>query len=232
MGFDVRIGATALLVENQKSLTKQVKELNMNRKGIVFIFAAPSGSGKTTLAREVVKDVGDIRISISHTTRPSRGNEVDGRDYYFVSSKEFSAMERAGKFLENARVHDNHYATSIEEVLPYLERGIDVILDIDVKGSDQTRGKIEVVSIFILPPDMEELQRRLENRDTDDAGVIEKRLVNARQEIREVFDFDYVVVNRTIEEALSDIKAIIMAERSRVTRNRNFLEAFIKKSVC
>jgi guanylate kinase len=165
-------------------------------------------------------------MAISHTTRPPRGKEKDGKDYYFVSKDEFTSMEKSEMFLETALVHGHYYGTSRDEVIPHLEGGGDVILDIDVQGASKIRKKMEAVGIFILPPDMGELRKRLEGRNTEGEVDIEKRIRNARKEIEEAPSFDYIVINSDLSEAVSDVVTIISAERMRVERRTDFLKRF------
>jgi guanylate kinase len=200
----------------------------MKRHGIVFIISAPSGAGKTTIARRVIREHPEMYTGVSHTTRPPRDGEIEGTDYYFVDDARFDELEREGYFLETATVHGNRYGTSRGEVLDVVESGRDVILDIDVQGADQIREKIEAVGIFILPPSLEELARRLLLRGTDDEEVIERRVENARKEIEHAPRFDYLVVNRELEEAIGDVLAIIRAEGVRASRNGTLLTSLLK----
>ena len=206
-----------------------IRTAGSSRAGISFILSAPSGTGKTTIAREVVKRMQGVRISISHTTRPPRGREKDGRDYHFVSQDEFLRMEHEGAFLETASVHDNHYGTHRDEVMPHLAAGTDVILDIDVQGAAIIRKEIDAVGIFILPPSMEELIRRLRLRDTEGDEVINKRINNAHRELRRAASYDYLVINRKLDRAVSDVISIITAERMKTARNRATIEEFINE---
>ena len=209
--------------------------------GTLFIISAPSGAGKTTLVREILRGLPDIGVSVSYTTRKPREGEIDGLDYHFVSEEEFAAMERNGDFLENAKVHGNCYGTSLNDLKRMLACGVDVILDIDTQGARQIRKKQgeeggqkfpEAVYIFILPPSMEALRLRLENRKTDTGEQVRLRLQNAAGEIMQYEAYDYVIVNDRLEEALARLKAVILAARSRVkrvnrawiARNFNFLE--------
>ena len=195
----------------------------MKHHGIIFILSAPSGAGKTTIARRVIREHPEMYTGVSHTTRPPRDGEVEGRDYYFVDAERFEELERAGNFLETATVHGNRYGTSRGEVLDVIDSGRDVILDIDVQGAEQIRRDIETVGIFILPPSLEELARRLSLRGTDGDDVIRRRIENARREIEQAHLFDYLVVNRDLDEAVGDVLAVIRAERSRASRNRIFI---------
>ncbi len=209
--------------------TMDKRTADRTRSGISFILSAPSGAGKTTIAREVAKRMEGVRISISHTTRPPRGREKDGRDYHFVTEEAFLLMEREGAFLETAFVHDNHYGTHRDEVIPHLSAGTDVILDIDVQGAAIIRKKIDAVGVFILPPSMEELIRRLRLRDTEGDDVINKRIKNAHREVSQAAVYDYLLINRKLDQAISDVVSIITAERLKTARNRATMKEFIGK---
>jgi guanylate kinase len=198
------------------------------RAGFSLILSAPSGAGKTTIARQVVKRIGGIRISVSHTTRSPRPNETDGRDYHFITPEQFSLMQNEGAFLEAANVHGNWYGTHKDEVIPFISAGSDVILDIDVQGAAIIRKKIDAVMVFILPPSMEELMKRLKVRNTDEKKVIERRMENARREVAEAPSYDYLVINRDLDRAVSDVVSIITAERMRTSRNAGNVEEFTK----
>jgi guanylate kinase len=200
------------------------------RTGISFILSAPSGAGKTTIVREVVNRIGNIRISVSHTTRGPRPRETDGKDYHFVTSERFTRMKDEGAFLEAANVHGNWYGTHEDEVLPHVSAGTDVILDIDVQGALIIREKIDAVLIFILPPSMEELMRRLRVRDTEGQDAIRRRIENARREISRAPDYDYLVINDDFSRAVGDVIAIIGAARMGMVRNREVIDAFIKNN--
>jgi guanylate kinase len=198
------------------------------RAGFSLILSAPSGAGKTTIARKVVKKIGGIRISVSHTTRSPRPNEADGRDYHFITPGQFSRMQNEGAFLEAANVHGNWYGTHEDEVIPFISAGSDVILDIDVQGAAIIRKKIDAVLVFILPPSMEELMKRLKVRNTDDKNAIERRMENARREVAEAGSYDYLVINKDLEQAVSDVVSIITAERMRTTRSVGDVEEFTR----
>jgi len=200
----------------------------MKHHGIIFILSAPSGAGKTTIARRVIREHPEMYTGVSHTTRPPRDGEVEGRDYYFVDAERFEELERAGNFLETATVHGNRYGTSRGEVLDVIDSGRDVILDIDVQGAEQIRRDIETVGIFILPPSLEELARRLSLRGTDGDDVIRRRIENARREIEQAHLFDYLVMNRDLDEAVGDVLAVIRAERSRASRNQMFITSLLE----
>ena len=183
--------------------------------GQLFIVAAPSGAGKTTLVKLLLAE-DPVRLSISHTTRTPRAGEENGVAYHFVSVADFKAMVAAGDFLEWAEVHGNFYGTSKSWIANELAAGRDVLLEIDWQGAQQVR-KIfaQAVGVFILPPSMEELTQRLTGRGTDSAEVIERRLVAAQDEMRHVGEFDYVIINDTLQQALSELISVLRASRLR-----------------
>jgi guanylate kinase len=182
---------------------------------MLFVITGPSGCGKSTLIRKVRRSVGDLEFSVSHTTRPPRPSEKDGVDYYFIPEKTFVGMVREKRFVEWARVHGHLYGTSRAEV-ERKGRRRDVVLDIDVQGARQVRTRIPgAVHIFIMPPVAGELRRRLVRRREDSPEAVERRLRNARAEIRAFDEFDYVVVNDDLAKAAADLKAVIVASRHR-----------------
>jgi len=182
---------------------------------MLFVITGPSGCGKSTLIRKVRRSVGDLEFSVSHTTRPPRPSEKDGVDYYFIPEKTFVGMVREKRFVEWARVHGHLYGTSRAEV-ERKGRRRDVVLDIDVQGARQVRTRVPgAVHIFIMPPVAGELRRRLERRHEDSPEAVERRLRNARAEIRAFDEFDYVVVNDDLAKAAADLKAVIVASRHR-----------------
>jgi len=192
----------------------------MIREGILYVISAPSGAGKTSLCKEIIDIYPDLRHSVSYTTRPIRAGEVDGVDYHFVTRKEFDAMVGEGAFAEWAEVHDNCYGTALRTLEEARTEGLDILLDIDCQGAAQLKKTYHKgVFIFILPPTLSELQRRLQGRNTDSAAVIERRIANARDEIRQAEWYDYLVVNDRFETALDNLKAIVAAERCRAGRN-------------
>jgi guanylate kinase len=189
------------------------------KKGILFVISAPSGAGKTTLCRNVLENMPDIKFSVSYTTRSPRQGEVDGVHYNFVDNEEFRGMIAGSEFIEWAEVHGNFYGTSRKKIAEMASAGIDVLLDIDVQGARQVKEKLpDSVLIFILPPSFEVLKERLTGRMTDTDEVIEKRLKKAADEIGEYKNYDYVIVNNVIENALTELKSIIIAERARAFR--------------
>lgn len=212
-----------------KTSDREKRTGGAKRSGIALIISAPSGAGKTTIAREVVRRIGGIRISVSHTTRSPRPGETDGRDYHFITPAQFSLMQNEGAFLEAADVHGNRYGTHSDEVLPFISAGSDVILDIDVQGAAIIKKKIDAVLIFILPPSMAELMKRLKVRNSDGQAAIERRMENARKEVAEAPSYDYLVINSDLERAVSDVVSIIGAERMKTARCAATIEEFIKK---
>ncbi len=200
----------------------------MSRYGLVLVVSAPSGAGKTTLCRRLINEDPEISFSVSYTTRPPRPKERHGQDYFFVSRQTFEAMVRQEEFLEWAEVHGNLYGTSRSQVLERLRKGYDVLLDIDVQGAFQIRRKLakEAVLVFILPPSLEELARRLRARSTEDEETIKRRLQAAHEEIKRARDFDYVILNEDLEEAYQKLRAILQAERQRPFRRPDLLARF------
>ncbi len=189
------------------------------RRGIIFIVSAPSGAGKTTLASALRSVFPEIRMSVSCTTRTRREGEVNGRDYRFLSSGQFKAMRAGKQFAEWARVHGYLYGTPRKPLDRCIATGCDMLLDIDVQGARKIKKRYpEAVCIFLLPPSMRELRRRLSLRATDAEAVISRRLANARGEIRSIIYYDYFVVNRRVEQAIEDLSSIVRAERAKTSR--------------
>jgi len=200
-------------------------------RGYLFIVSSPSGGGKTTLIRRLlVKPPGEpLRFSVSHTTRPRRDGEEDGREYHFVSAGEFAKMARAGEFLEHNEVHGNFYGTAKSEVLPRLAAGEDVILDIDVQGARDIRNAHpEAVSIFIVPSSADELERRLRKRGLDGEDAIRKRLINAAKEMSQAEEFQYVIVNDDLDRAGLELESVVRAARLTPARQARVLERLRK----
>ncbi|HEY6893601.1 MAG TPA: guanylate kinase [Rhodanobacteraceae bacterium] len=184
--------------------------------GTLYIVAAPSGAGKSSLVNALLERERDIVLSISHTTRPPRPGDVDGEHYHFVNRGVFERLVAENAFLEHAEVFGNLYGTSRKAVEPLLAQGRDVLLEIDWQGARQVRNVMpDCVSIFILPPSREELERRLRTRAADSAVTIARRLAESVEEIAHVGDFDYVVVNDLFADALSDLRSIVATRRLR-----------------
>ena len=197
----------------------------------VFIISAPSGSGKSTLTRELLKVVPCLRFSISYTTRPPRGQERDGEYYFFVTREGFEQRLARGEFLEHAEVFENYYGTHASELDRAASEGVDLVLDIDVQGARQLKGRIPAaVSIFILAPSREILEQRLRDRSQDSDKVMERRLRDAAEEIRNYSLYDYVLVNREVAASVDILASIVKATRSRRDRMeqqiRPILESF------
>ncbi|HEY7715679.1 MAG TPA: guanylate kinase [Candidatus Binatia bacterium] len=189
------------------------------RLGIIFILSAPSGAGKTTLYNGLRRIYPEIALSVSCTTRRRRPGEVNGRDYRFLTERQFDDLGRRGEFAEWAKVHDYFYGTPRKPLERCVRTGRDILLDIDVQGARQIKKAYpDAVSIFLLPPSLGELERRLARRGTDGREAIRRRLANARGEIGEIIHYDYFVVNRQVKEAVRALSAIVDAERARISR--------------
>ncbi len=203
------------------------------RRGVVLVLSAPSGAGKSTLVARLRQEFPDIAYSVSYTTRAPRGQEQDGRDYHFVDRERFLAMRQGGEFAEWAEVHGNFYGSAKAPVLDLLGRGRDVLFDIDVQGAAQLRKAFpEAVLVFILPPSLAELERRLRGRGTDAAEVIAKRLANARGEVAAAGDFDYLVVNDDLERACDELRAVYLAARLRPAQRPGLLDGLLAQWGC
>ena len=192
-----------------------------NRRGRLFVIAAPSGAGKTSLVRALMEREPGLRFSISYTTRRQRPAEVHGRDYFFVDRAIFEAMVAGGEFLEHARVFDNYYGTSRRQVEESLAAGQDLILEIDWQGAAQVRRSLpECISMFILPPSRDELERRLRGRGTDAEEVIQRRLRDAASDMSHWREFDHVVVNDAFDRALDELQSIVNGGGEATRRDR------------
>ncbi|HZY11837.1 MAG TPA: guanylate kinase [Beijerinckiaceae bacterium] len=201
------------------------------RRGLMLILSSPSGAGKTTLTRMLLqtKEL-DLTLSISVTTRPRRHSEADGIHYHFITRRQFEVMRDSGDLLEWAEVHGNLYGTPRAPVEIVLAQGRDVLFDIDYQGTQQVReaANSDVVTIFILPPSMRELQARLERRAEDSGDTIAKRLENARKEITRWEQYDYVLINDDIQRTFGELTAIVTAERLRRSRAQPAIKEFVK----
>jgi guanylate kinase len=190
-------------------------DIAVARRGLMLVLSSPSGAGKTTLSRRLLAEDNGVTLSVSVTTRKMRPGEVDGRDYQFIDRRQFDALIEKDELLEWAEVFDNYYGTPEKPVMDALGHGHDVLFDIDWQGTQQLSEKAhgDVVSVFILPPSVPELERRLHSRAQDDYETIHRRMAKAADEMSHWAEYDYVVINRDIEQAFADIKAILAAER-------------------
>jgi guanylate kinase len=190
------------------------------RRGVLLVISSPSGAGKTTLSRQLLERETNIAMSVSVTTRPRRQSEIEGSHYFFKSVAEFAFMRDGGQLLEWAEVHGNFYGTPREAVMKALTQGQDVLFDIDVQGTRQlaTAMPDDVVSVFVLPPSIDEMRRRLKRRAEDDDATIIRRLRTAETELRHWGDYDYVIVNDDLDRSFLELRAILAAERLRRVR--------------
>lgn len=199
------------------------------RRGLMFVLSSPSGAGKTTISRRMLEMDKDLNLSISVTTRTRRSNEIDGRDYHFIAPARFEEMVKKDELLEHATVFDHHYGTPKRYVEEHLAQGQDVLFDIDWQGTRQlsrvSRG--DLVSVFILPPSVAELERRLRTRAQDAEGVVARRMQKAADEISHWQEYDYVLVNDDLEATIHHVRCILDAERLKRARQPG-LEAFVR----
>ncbi|HEX4534741.1 MAG TPA: guanylate kinase [Rhizomicrobium sp.] len=193
---------------------------DIRRRGLMLVLSSPSGAGKTTLSRKLLEGDSDIVLSVSATTRAKRPNEVESKDYYFVSPDKFETMVAGNEFFEHATVFEHRYGTPKQPVLSALGRGRDVLFDIDWQGTQQMkeRAREDLVSIFVLPPTHDELERRLKARAQDSDDVVSQRMAKAASEISHWPEYDYVIVNDDLDRALVKVRSILEAERARRTR--------------
>jgi len=202
-----------------------VTQASAQRRGLMFILSSPSGAGKTTIAHRLLAADDNLAMSVSATTRPMRPGEVEGRDYHFASPEEFASMVAAEAFLEWAQVFGHRYGTPRAHIAQGLAKGQDYLFDVDWQGAQQlSQGAgADVVSVFLLPPSIAELERRLRSRGTDDEEVIAGRMARARSEISHWDGYDYVVVNRDLDACFEDVRTILDAERLRRTRQTGLI---------
>jgi len=187
--------------------------------GSLFVISAPSGAGKTSLVHALLNINPEINLSVSYTTRPPRAGEIDGKHYHFVSREQFLEMAARGEFLESAEVYGNLYGTSQTWISQETSKGHDVLLEIDWQGAQQVRKLFpQCVTIFVLPPSLEALEQRLNGRGKDNAEVIAKRMAAAHEDVSHVAEFDYVIINDNLNEALRELNAVVLAARLRGSR--------------
>jgi guanylate kinase len=193
---------------------------HLQRRGLMFVLSSPSGAGKTTLSRRLIAEHPDLKMSVSVTTRPKRPGEVEGRDYFFIDRKRFDAMAKDDELLEHAPVFDHFYGTPRAPVEAALSSGRDVLFDIDWQGTQQLRERArqDVVSVFILPPSAADLEKRLHTRAQDSDDVIRGRMSRASHEMSHWAEYDYIVINHTVDEAFAEVQSILKAERLRRER--------------
>jgi guanylate kinase len=191
--------------------------LDKSNRGLVLIISSPSGAGKTTICKKLIEEVNNLNLSVSVTTRLKRSDEVDGKDYFFRSDKEFDDMVTQEKFLEHAKVFDHSYGTLKSEIDTKITNGINVIVDIDWQGTRQIEQHIpdDIVKIFILPPSIKELEKRLGTRATESQDSFKKRMSEARKEISHYSEYDFIIINEDIQESVNKIKTILYSESLR-----------------
>lgn len=192
----------------------------LKRRGIMVILSSPSGAGKSTISRALIERDKNLIMSISATTRQPRPGEIDGQDYYFVQKKVFETMVAKGEMLEHAEVFDNFYGSPREPVEKFLSKGKDVIFDVDWQGTQQISENAaqDLVRIFILPPSMKELERRLHNRAQDSSEVVQRRMAEAVSEMSHYPEYDYIIVNTDLAESIAKVESILVAERQKTER--------------
>ena len=203
----------------------------IKKKGMMFVLSSPSGAGKTTLTKKIAENNLGFEISISHTTRKPRPNEIDGKDYHFVSKEKFNSMIKENSFFEHASIFDNYYGTLKTKVLELLEKGKDVLFDIDWQGTQQLKKikNLSIVTIFILPPDIQVLKNRLLNRHQGQEKLIENRMKKFNEEVSHWNEYNYVVINDDLNICYNKIMKIILDEKNGKKKKQDFEE--IKKKV-
>lgn len=213
-------------------MSSQLDRLKEQRRGLMIVLSSPSGAGKTTLTRRLLAQDSQIAMSVSVTTRPPRPGERDGQDYYFITKDKFSELEADDQLLEHARVFDNYYGTPRAPVEDALAEGKDIVFDIDWQGAQQLTEAAadDLVKIFILPPNMRELEQRLRTRAQDSNDVIAKRMSKSEAEISHWAEYDYVLVNENVDRAMGELISIVTAERMR-RRRQPWLSGFVKRLI-
>lgn len=210
----------------EATLTMPQSAALVRRRGLMLVLSSPSGAGKTTISRALLQNDPDINMSVSVTTRPPRPGEVDGRDYHFIDEPEFRRRVEAGELLEHARVFDNYYGTPRGPVEATLSQGRDVLFDIDWQGTQQLaqNAREDLVSIFILPPSVAELERRLRSRAQDPEDVVARRMAKAADEMSHWPEYDYIIVNVDADDSVRQVQAILQAERLKRERQVGLVE--------
>lgn len=202
------------------------EKIHITRRGLMLVLSSPSGAGKSTISRALLEKHPDLTMSVSATTRPMRPGEVKGKDYFFMDTKKFEEMVAAGEFLEHAKVFDNYYGTPRGPVEAALKEGKDVLFDVDWQGTQQLsqNARDDLVSIFILPPSVEELERRLYARAQDPEEVVKRRMAKATSEMSHWAEYDYIIVNQEIPQSVAEAEAILAAERLKRERRIGLAE--------
>ena len=203
-----------------------------NLRGVVLVISSPSGAGKTTICKKILEEVNGINLSVSVTTREKRKDEVEGVDYFFKNDEEFLLMIKNDEFIENAKVFGNYYGTLKEEVLKKIKNGVDVLVDIDWQGTRQIQKHMpeDIVKIFILPPSIKELEYRLRNRASENEEDFFKRMLEARKEISHFDEYDFIIINENVNEAVASVKSILYSERQRKSRQLGITD-FVNKLI-
>lgn len=206
-------------------MSEQIETISIHRRGLMLVLSSPSGAGKTTISRSLLADDADLSMSVSATTRAPRPGETDGKDYFFMEPVDFNLMVNQGELLEHAKVFDHYYGTPKKAVNDALSQGKDILFDIDWQGTQQLAQKAgdDLVSIFILPPSTQALEKRLKTRAQDSDEVVARRMSKASEEISHWAEYDYVVINDDVERCISEVKAILKAERVRRIRRTGLL---------
>lgn len=194
----------------------------VKRKGLLLVVSGPSGAGKGTICKSILEQNDHIKLSVSATTRKPRTGEVHGVNYFFIDKEEFKKMIEQGEFLEYAQIYDNFYGTPKSAIMETLEKGQDVILEIEMQGARQVKEVYpEGIFVFVLPPSLKELKNRIVGRGTETAEEIEKRFSCAFEEIKQIDDYDYFIVNQDVEKSVKELESIISSEKNKVTRYKN-----------